>query len=138
MGDHFSHFLWLVLKWTNKGENLFSFDLFFFNQYQVDNTCPTRLQLFIKMLNGKHKAIELDKTSSIRDLKQIISDREGIPFQHLWLATYNANLDDSMLLENINHGYHIQLFLRLNGGAQHCLCSRQIESGKDFCSVCKQ
>jgi hypothetical protein len=42
------------------------------------------MQVFVKTLNGKTIAIDVDGSDSVENVKQMIQDREGVPAFGIW------------------------------------------------------
>uniref|UniRef100_A0A6B2LTB3 Ubiquitin-like domain-containing protein n=1 Tax=Arcella intermedia TaxID=1963864 RepID=A0A6B2LTB3_9EUKA len=83
----------------------------------VVESAPVVLSLNIRTLSGKSVKIELKSSQRIRDLKQLLYEKEGIPTEQQRLV-YKGNVlgDDKCLLEyNIGNNSLIHLVLALRG-----------------------
>ena len=83
------------------------------------NSGHRRAQVFIKLLAGRTKCLEIAASCAVADLKTQIMDWEGIPPDEQRLIFCGKQLeDDRMLLEyNVQNGSTIHLVLRLRGGS---------------------
>ena len=75
-------------------------------------------QIFIKTLSSCSIALEIDPYQSIRSIKSIIQDKEGIFFTYQRLTFAGKELEDQNLIRfySINQGDTILLSLRIKGG----------------------
>ena len=78
-----------------------------------------KMQLFIKSLTGKTIIINANDTNSVKNLKKIIGEREGIASDNIVLRGGIRTLyDDKSIRENgIDNNATLHLTLRLRGGS---------------------
>lgn len=76
------------------------------------------MQIFVKNLNGKTTTIDVEPTSTVLELKGLISEKEGIGVNDQRLIFEGKQLEDVRRLDE--HGVMemstIHLVLRLQGG----------------------
>ncbi|KAL3858028.1 hypothetical protein ACJMK2_012644 [Sinanodonta woodiana] len=76
---------------------------------------------FVKTLTGKTIGV---RVKTVRELKEAIMDKEGIPEDQQRLVAAGKQLTDDMLIEDLGYEPTIHLVLRLRGGPE-------IQSSKD-------
>jgi hypothetical protein len=75
-------------------------------------------QFMVKTLQGKSICMSLDSSMTVRDVKNSLSETEGVPVDQQRLVFGGKQLEDGSKLGdyNIKDGSTIQLVLKLKGG----------------------
>jgi len=74
------------------------------------------MQILVKTISGKHIIIEIEETSTILQLKELIYKKEGIPVERFNLLTGTKFLYDKDKISdyNIKNGYTVNIHIKLN------------------------
>ena len=60
------------------------------------------MQIFVKTMTGKAIALEFDPSITIKNVKKVIQDKEGIPHYHHQLTFSGQQLEDVRTLSHYN------------------------------------
>jgi len=70
------------------------------------------MQIFIKTLKGKTIVLDIEEWHTIKDIKTMIQDRDGIPFEAIRLANLGRTLsDDNKTIKDYNISYFFFFYL---------------------------
>ena len=74
------------------------------------------MQIFVRLPNGKHFAVDMLDISTVSELKDNICQFEGIPVEEQKLFSLSQELTNEESLENLEDGTFIDLSFGLLGG----------------------
>ena len=86
------------------------------------------MQLLIKTLSDKTITIEIDASSTIKDVKARIQEKEGIPAYKQCLMYAGKQQEDKRWVSDIN-GSTLFVLLQLNGGMKRARADTEEQSG---------
>lgn len=89
------------------------------------------MQLFVKTLSGKTVSIDVEEGESIEEVKEKISEKEGVPPEQQRLVFGGQQLQDSKTLDDYDVGDDatLHLVLRLRGGSMEDAFRRATGTG---------
>ena len=101
---------------------------------QIDITGPGDIRIFVKCLTGKTVDIEVSPSTSIGNIKEIIQNKEGIPFDQQCLIYAGIRLVDDFPLShyNIQNKSTLHLVTRLRGGGVFYLDDEMLDPYYDY------
>ncbi len=78
------------------------------------------MQIFVKTMNGKSNAIDIEATDTVATLKSKVADKEGVPAEQQRLVYNGKQLEDEATLESyeIKEQTTVHLVMRLKGGVK--------------------
>ena len=77
--------------------------------------------ILIKKITGENISLNVKASNTVRDIKQKITDRDGVALDNIYLYFSGNNLkDNTQTLEDLSIHEHatIHMVLRLPGGSQ--------------------
>lgn len=83
-------------------------------------------QVFVKMLSGMNITLNVELSDTIKNVKQMIHEKQGVPAYHQRLVYGGKPLEDGRTLSdyNVKEGATLHLVLRMLGGASTPTASR--------------
>lgn len=78
------------------------------------------MQVFVKTITNRSITLDVEPTTPISDVKEMINNKEGIPTQEIRLLYAGKQLEDDRTLQdyNITKESTLHMVLRLKGGMQ--------------------